>query len=536
MTEITNSVEKDVNSGLPYKFRCRWFGKYDEEFNGVSPVGISKSESDLTTYDGLDYDKEAIISPNATIVGSPTISSDMEVSGFSTSKYLTIPPTFSDSDNWEIMVEFKSSSASATGHFFSSMAGAAGQYAGVDISLSSGKLMLQLGMNGSAFQTITAASAVTANTWYWVKVTFQYSQFFTSVCSFDYSTDGVTFTNIGTLTPSSRIYKSLVTRIGVYGNKVEGQASTVTINLNNCYVKIDNETVWRGTYQQGTIIDFANTKLPWKWGYQSVLKTSKYAVGLQNQTINFYGDTLNLTVTGVPTINTDRLASDFSGSNYYKLPSAFMPASNTWEIVWKMRTTTLGSQQYFYGSSTDYFRTVGGELNSSNKFGSGISSNGTSWDIGWLSGVTTWEANTWYWVKISFTGTMYKLELSTDGENWNLENSIESSTPIYQDSSRSIMFLGTMGSKATYWHGDIDLKECYIKIGDTIWWRGFDKQTLQGLISGDTDPHGDYYGYAINGDDHIELIKKTGSTILAYNTTPRYLGEIDVSIPIHLTV
>lgn len=511
------SQTKEVYKGLPYAFRCRVFGKYDEEFIETSPNRVNKSYTDLTDYDGLDYYKESIISPNVTIVGSPTISSDMEVSGFSASKYLTIPPTFSDSDNWEIMVEFKSSSASATGHFFSSMAGAAGQYAGVDISLSSGKLMLQLGINGSSFQKITATSAVTANTWYWVKVTFQYSQFLTSVCSFDYSTDGVNFTNIGTLTPSSRIYKSLVTRIGVYGNKVEGQASTVTINLNNCYVKIDNETVWRGIYQQGTIIDFANTKLPWKWGYQSMLKTSKYAVGSQNQSYIFYGNTLNGTIIGTPSISTDRLMSGFSEDNYITVLPQWNPLTNPWKIHLRV-TTGSGTNDILFGQPTTNRTTP--QLALVNKvLKIYLASSTSAWDISSGDSCSIeLEPNNTYDVDVEFTGTTYTI--SVDGV---IGLTINNSTPVYSGNYPFILGYDHANNPFT---GSIHLGESYITINGEEVWRGFDKQVFQGVISGDTDQNGEYNVYAIDGDDHIELVKKTDNTIDTSATNPRYLGTI----------
>lgn len=513
------SQTKEVYKGLSYAFRCRAFGKYDEEFIETSPNYVNKSYTDLTDYDGLDYYKKSIISPNATIVGSPTISSDMEVSGFSTSKYLTIPPTFSDSDNWEIMVKFKSSSASATGHFFSSMAGAAGKYAGVDISLSSGKLMLQLGMDGSSFQKITATSAVTADTWYWVKVTFQYSQYFTSVCSFDYSTDGVNFINIGTLTPSSRIYKSLVTRIGVYGNAVEGQASTVTINLNNCYVKINNETVWRGIYQQGTIIDFANTKLPWKWDYQSMLKTSKYAIGPQNQSYTFYGNTLNGKITGTPSISTDRLMSGFGEDKYLTVLSKWNPSNNPWKIHLRVTTGATDSiTKYIFGQQTTNYTTP--QLNLVGKsLKLYLSSNMSSWDI--AKGETCsidLEPNTTYDVDVEFTGTSYTISV-----NGVIGLTVTTSTADY---SGTYPFILGYDKGNDGFNGSIDLGESYIEFNGVEVWRGFDKQIYQGCISGDTDPNGEYSVYVINGDDHIELVKKTNNTINTSATNPRYLGTI----------
>ena len=176
--------------------------------------------------------------------------------------------------------------------------------------------------------------------------------------------------------------------------------------------------------------------------------------------------TVNVTQYNIPTISDTGVASGFSNKNFLTIPTAFLPESSAWEIIWRVKTgSSVTTQQYLFGSSTGFYNTVGGEMNSSGKFGVGFSSNGSSWDIGWLVGTTILTINTWYWLKISFTGTEYKVELSTDGETYTLENSITSSTPIYQNASTSIIYLGTMGDKSKVWGGSIDLSECSIKTG-----------------------------------------------------------------------
>ena len=167
------------------------------------------------------------------------------------------------------------------------------------------------------------------------------------------------------------------------------------------------------------------------------------------------------------------ILSNCTATDYLSILKPFLPENNTWEINLKVKTpNSLDAMHYLLGSLNSYYWTVGGELSANNTFGFGITSTGESWDIGWLSGITTVTANTWYWIKLSFTGTAYKFELSTDGETYTLENSVESSTPIYQNPINSVLHLGTQATGYTYWIGEIDLLESNIKINNQIWWQG----------------------------------------------------------------
>lgn len=543
MTEITKTVEKDLMYGVPYKFRCRWFGKYDEEFVGTSPVGINKSENDLTNYDGLSYTKKAVISPNAIMVGNPSPSSDLVVSSFSATKFYQLPTAFNPgSDRWEMYFKVKPGASSSTiavifHSCFGSPGSASGRY-GIAIGLKSGKMIIDISSNGTSWiisDTSPGSYTYTTGNWYWIKFGRSASEYYV-----EYSTDGETYTRDLTFSSTDAPYGYLTrSYIGIYSTSNFSNPWTGSIDLSECYIKTASQffpdtwqTFWESLIHQGTILDFSNTKLPWKWDYTNKI-FPLWAVGNKNQTYTFYGNTLNGTTSGIPATSADKIMSNFSGSNYLQLSKKLLPGNGTWKLRLKVKTgNDVSSQHYLFGSSTNYYKTVGCELNAQGKFGVGITSNGSSWDIGWMSGTTVVSPNTWYWIQVSFTGTEYKFELSTDGINWNLEKSIQSSTPIYQSSSDSTMYLGTMGSKATYWQGEIDLKECWFvcdNFGAPSWY-GFDKTVLDGCINGDTDSNGEYYCYAINGNERLELQKKTGSMILAYNTTPRYLGEVDTNV------
>lgn len=530
MTEITNSVEKNVNSGLPYKFRCRWFGKYDEEFNGVSPVGISKSESDLTTYDGLYYDKEAIISPNAIIAGSPTISSDMEVSGFSSTKFLQIQTAFNPaSDKWEIYLKVKtgSTSSSLAIPFHSCFgSGASGRY-GLAFGIKSGKTFMDISSDGTSWlvsDSTTGTYTYTANTWYWLKIGWSGTEYY-----IDYSTDGVTYTRDYTFSSSSSVYSPLTrTYIGIYSANSFSNQWTGSIDLSDCYIKTASQffpdtwtTVWRGTFLQGTLLDFTNTTLPWKWNYQRILKNNLYALASKDDTVTYYGNVLNGTVNGKPLISPDKVMSEFSTDNYLTMLSQWKPSGNPWKIHLRV-TTGSGTNDTLFGQSSTNRTTP--QLALVNKvLKIYLASSTSAWDISSGDSCSIeLEPNTSHDIDVEFTGTAYTI--SVDGV---VGLTLNNSTPVYSGNYPFILGYDSGNNPFT---GSVHLGESYIEFNGVEVWRGFSKYSVQGCLNGDEDSGGHYYCYVINGDDHIELQKKTGGSIIAYNTTPRYLGEVDTNV------
>lgn len=178
---------------------------------------------------------------------------------------------------------------------------------------------------------------------------------------------------------------------------------------------------------------------------------------------------LEYTLVGSPTISNGVL-SGITGSKYVKVPEPFLPGNSPWEIVFKVTTPSSWSQQRFFGSSTNYYRTVGGEFSASGVFGVGLTSGGSTWDIAWKNFTTACQTNTTYWIRLRFTGTQYTGELSTDGIDYNLEFTHDSTKILYQ-ADTSIMCIGYMGSETgKYFKGTVDLNECYIKIDDTVFW------------------------------------------------------------------
>lgn len=232
-------------------------------------------------------------------------------------------------------------------------------------------------------------------------------------------------------------------------------------------------------------------------------------------------------VVGSPVV-VDGVASGFSGSKYIQIPNAFKPANESWEFVLKLTLTTNTTLQRLAGCVGGYYKTFGTEISASGIVGVGITSNGSSWNVCWMNGITALQVGIPYWIKVSFTGTQYKLELSTDGVEYTLENSKDSTALLYQQND-SIINIGYMGTEtAKYFQGSIDLNESYIKIGSKYVWGKEAENVIsaRGCLDNITDVPTERVLTAFVKDDEI---------ILSENSDDRegYIWANKVTIPQH---
>ncbi len=271
-----------------------------------------------------------------------------------------------------------------------------------------------------------------------------------------------------------------------------------SIDLNQCYVKVDDEFVWQG------------------------IKTQQ----LENMYYVGYYKYNNFTKIGSLTVDEDTgLVSGFSSSNYLQLIDAFSPANNPWEIV--SRTQSNSSLAFFMGCSQSNLSFVIGVVDGILNLW--LSSNGSNFDI--AQDEQTYMKSCpsgYFYFKLSFSGTKYSLEISTDKINWEKAAEVSSSSFIHP----SGIYLGNCFdfSNVHAVNGSIDLSETYINVNGSRYWDALGPSStpelMPGILSNYTDD-----GSAVtlncfaNGDTSVVLTPDNN-----YNGT--YLGT--VNIPEHL--
>ena len=177
---------------------------------------------------------------NVTVVGSPTINRGV-ASNFNDSNYLTIPKTFNPgSNNWEIVLKITTSDFS--------IAQDIGGYRDYKLSFyisTAGLATLNVG-SGSAWTVTPNFGTLKANTTYWLKAEYK-----NGVYNAYTSTDGSTFT-LGESETSTQIVPSGNINLGDYApsgtNWFKG-----SIDLPNCYIKINDQMWWQGGIGQVTL-------------------------------------------------------------------------------------------------------------------------------------------------------------------------------------------------------------------------------------------------------------------------------------------
>lgn len=185
----------------------------------------------------------------------------------------------------------------------------------------------------------------------------------------------------------------------------------------------------------------------------------------------------NVEVVGSPVVNNGVL-SGFSTSNYVKLPQIFNPGSSTWEIVIPFSVDNFDTEQSIFmscieGSNTNRYLLLAVEPNTG-EIRCYYNYEQTNWQTtGSFGAENTISAGKKYWVKVEYDGTHLKGSLSTDGDDYTLCLNEEIAVPATA-STNNITTLGLYAAneKTLPLNGSIDLKECYIKIDNELWWSG----------------------------------------------------------------
>ncbi len=276
-------------------------------------------------------------------------------------------------------------------------------------------------------------------------------------------------------------------------------------------------------------LNFSATVLPWKWDYYNYLLENKYCFMPAGQWYSGVAELgLNIVERGSLTIDSNYEVSGFTTSKYLEtidvLPSNF----TTWDIMVSFSVKGIG-----YQSVLCHKLMTGMKLFIENaKLKVNISSNGTSQNVAsGVSGTTTIQTNTQYWVKASYDGTTYSVKLSTTGA-FAGEETTEIAVVGDKNLGGNVITFGVGsagGSLDNPLNGTIYLGEIYINIDGASWWKAVDYTPIarQGCTYNYTDDGSavTLNAFVVNNDETIVLTQDNSYT------NGYLLGT--VSIPAH---
>ena len=252
---------------------------------------------------------------------------------------------------------------------------------------------------------------------------------------------------------------------------------TASCPVANVQVKVDKYAVTDNQEQTGTVYNAYKPETGETYYMPDTLPSTLYRCNnsmllpLNPQpefSINNQG-LVNATAIGAVTVN-DGVCSGFGSSDYIKLNS-FNFSQDNWEIKMKITTgANVSSEQVFFhacfgtGNSGRYG--IGVEINSSKHFGFFCSATSSSWLFN-KSGSYTVQANTTYFVKVSFDGSQYKLQYSLDDQTYIDDITHTSTSNIYAQTPNVFVGIYSSTSMTNAFKGSIDLTEMSITIGNT---------------------------------------------------------------------
>jgi hypothetical protein len=208
------------------------------------------------------------------------------------------------------------------------------------------------------------------------------------------------------------------------------------------------------------------------------------------------------------------ILNGFNSSSYAVLPKAFNPGDNTWEMVFKITTGSIGTRQKIFAHADGAdFRLPTINIETSGEISLDFSTNGSSWAVTVSKNIVHYilTANTTYEIVVEFTGTSYILKVKEDNESsYTTVLDYALSTPFYQ----GVLCQPTIGyenfgntTKYTF-NGICDLNSSYINIDGERWWSGVESLEYKKNSNGHA-----FYNIA-EKDKVDELFTTTGSAWL----------------------
>ena len=176
----------------------------------------------------------------------------------------------------------------------------------------------------------------------------------------------------------------------------------------------------------------------------------------------------NIVIVGTPPIEGGQVSS-FSNTDYLQFPFVDISRGLPFDIYFSFTTgSDVVTQQNVLDS---YFGIALAIQNSKGIMA--LSSNGTSWDIGNVTGTNTILPNTTYYAKCSWTGTQYNASLSTNNTTYVPDMIIDSTlttnkTTIFIGCSPDLFGAGT----AHPFKGTINFNNSRVDVQGTTVWEG----------------------------------------------------------------
>ena len=202
------------------------------------------------------------------------------------------------------------------------------------------------------------------------------------------------------------------------------------------------------------------------------------------------GDTSTLQIMdgtriGSVNISSDFIASNFTTSNYIDINGYNFSASNTWELVAKIKgyNTSRSFNPIFAINDNRQYSSFFA-INSSGKAVLRLTNSTSSYNICNITSSDSIPMDSWIYIAAVFTGTSYRITYSTTGTgnpaDWTSLASVNSSTKYTSDLKRlgQMYDSGTASSRQGF-GGEIDLKGCWMKKNGGYRWQGVTSITQQ---------------------------------------------------------
>jgi hypothetical protein len=440
---IKNATESVINvdlvkyPGVPYKV-------YEKVVDIDEATLWNRTEFKSGTYAlALKKTEEKVKSGGYNVIGSPTIQGRV-ISNFSANDYLTLPYVElgkGGTGAWEVNLKVTPSNADLTveSPIISCDIDSRGFRIGTG-GTTKGRWEF-LVSSGSSWINASAhcgSHVVQAGVTYWLKAGYDGSNYYLK-----YSTDGIEYINDVSYSSTAKIssFREQVGYIILNSSLWHG-----SIDLSEWSFTNEGETVWQPAVIE-TVVETEPT-------YLTKCKKLVYDVY------------------GAPTI-TDHVVSNITSSNFIGLPMPFNPPSKTfWEIGMKFTTgSTFLNQAYLMGQYSTNRSTPQICTADDGTLWIYLASNINSWGIAnGLQSTEMLEPDTTYNMSMSFDGEgIYKVLIQKEGtDTWTEFFNIASTASVATAATKQLIFGFDDGNGA--WNGTIDLKGCYVQIGNDIVW------------------------------------------------------------------